>query len=237
MLELLEAAILPINIVFTILLVVVLLYWFSVIIGALDVSSMDIDLDKDLDIDFGADVDIDMDVDVDHDIDVDADHDVDGGGGSGWFVSALSFFNFGKVPFMVIMSFLILSMWSISIMANHYLGGGSALFALGALIPNLCISLIISKILTTPLVPIFKNLNTSSEAVDYIGKTCTLLLPATATSIGQAEVELNGAHLLINVKVEENDAPAILKGEQAVVVGQEEESNFYWVKKADSFVI
>lgn len=223
MLELLEAAILPINIVFTVLLAIVLLYWFSVILGAMDMSTFDFDLDADFD------VDVDMDVDVDADMDT----DVDGSGSGGWFVSALSFFNFGKVPFMVVMTFLILSMWAISILANHYLGSGSVLFALGALLPNLCISLIITKIITTPLVAVFKNFNETEEPVDYIGQTCKLTLPATVTKMGQAEVEYEGKYLLVSVKVEENDVPAILKGEKAVIVGEEEGGRCYLIRKSD----
>lgn len=217
MLELLEAAILPINIVFTILLAIVLLYWVSVILGALDISTFDVDIE--------ADVDIDMDADLDA--------DVDGGHSGGWFIAALSFFNFGKVPFMVVMTFLILSMWAISILTNHYLGGGSALFALGAFIPNLCISLIVTKIATSPLVPIFRNFNKTEAPVDYIGKTCTLVLPATTTEMGQAEVEYEGKFLLVSVKVEENDVPVILRKEKAVIVGEAENGKYYFIRKSD----
>lgn len=217
MLELLEAAILPINIVFTVLLAIVLLYWFSVILGAMDMSSFDIDLDADFDVD----------------VDADMDTDLDGGGSGGWFASALSFFNFGKVPFMVVMTFLILSMWAISILSNHYLGGGSILFALGALLPNLCVSLLITKLVTSPLISFFKNFNETEAPVDYIGLTCKLTLPATVTSMGQAEVEYEGKYLLVNVKVEENDVPAILKGDKAVIVGEEEGGRCYLIRKSD----
>ena len=86
-----QAAIEPVNIVYTILLVVVALYWLSVFLGALDLSSFDFD------------VDADVDVDADLDVDVDADMDVDGEAHTtiGWFAGTLHFFNFGKLPFMI----------------------------------------------------------------------------------------------------------------------------------------
>ena len=88
--ELLQAAFSTPNIVFTVLLLVVMLYWVSVFMGLLDMGSFDVDID----------VDMDVDVDVDIDADVDADAEVTGGGLAG----ILHFFNLGQVPFMVIMN-------------------------------------------------------------------------------------------------------------------------------------
>ena len=136
--ELLHAATSPVNIIFTSLLVVVLIYWLSVIVGALHIDSFDFDFDHDVDVD----LEIDHDIDVDHDVDVDGGHEV------GWFAGALHFFNFGRVPFMVIMTFLVLSMWSISILGNYYIGGNSWSFAAILFFPNLAISLLITKIIT-----------------------------------------------------------------------------------------
>lgn len=215
--ELLQAATSPVNILFTALLVVVLIYWLSVIIGALDISSFDFDIDHD--------------VDIDHDIDVDHDTDVNSGHEAGWFSGMLHFFNFGRIPFMVIMTFLILSMWSISILGNHYIGGNSWGFAAVLFFPNLAISLLITKILTSPLVPVFEKLNAGTEPVDYIGLTCKLLLPATSTQMGQAEVIFEDNPLLINVKVSEDYNQPILRGEEAVIVRQSSDEKYFLIEK------
>ena len=103
--ELLQAALAPYNIVHTLLLTVVLFYWLGIIFGALDISAFDIDVDA------GVDMDVDADVDAGAD-----------GNGVGWFAGALHFFNFGKLPFMLIMSFVIFFAWAISILAHHYIG-------------------------------------------------------------------------------------------------------------------
>ena len=107
--ELIQTAFAPVNLVYTFLLILVLIYWLFIIIGALDFGSLDLDFDID------ADVDVDMDIDVDADIDT----DVEAGSGAGWFIGFLHFFNFGKMPFMVIMSFLILFSWTFSMLANY----------------------------------------------------------------------------------------------------------------------
>ena len=57
MTELIQTAFSPINLLFTILLMLVILYWLSIIIGALDIGSFDLDFD------FDADVDVDLDAD------------------------------------------------------------------------------------------------------------------------------------------------------------------------------
>lgn len=214
--ELLQAAFSPPNIVFTTLLLVVMLYWVSVFMGLLDMGSFDVDID----------VDMDVDVDVDVDIDADADADVSAGG----FAGILYFFNVGQVPFMVIMTFLVLSMWTISILLNHYAGDGSLGFAALMFIPNLAISLLITKIMTSPLVPIFNSLAVTDEPVDYIGQVCTLMLSASPEALGQAEVSINGSSLLVSVKA---DQAEIKKGEKALIVQENKEKSYFIVQKLE----
>ena len=54
MMELVTAAFLPVNFVLTVLLILVVLYWLMVIIGALDADLFDIDFDTDVDVDVDA---------------------------------------------------------------------------------------------------------------------------------------------------------------------------------------
>jgi len=96
MYELIQTAFSPVNLIYTFLLIIVIMYWLSIIIGALDFGSFDIDFD--------------IDADVDIDIDVDAEIET---GSSSNLAGVLHFFNFGKLPFMVIMSFAVLFAWAI----------------------------------------------------------------------------------------------------------------------------
>ena len=221
--ELLQAALSPANFVYSLLLLIVLFYWLGIIFGALDISAFDVDVD----------VDADMDVDIDVDADVDADLEAHAGthGEVGWFMGALHFFNFGQLPFMLIMSFVVFFAWAISILGHYYVGHGSLLFSLALIFPNLAVSLLLTKILTTPLLPMFKNLNAGEEAVDYIGEECVLTLPPNPNKMGQAEVTISNSTLLINVKVSEQKPEALYKGDKALIVGQEKEKKYFIIEK------
>ena len=127
MLELWNAALAAVNLPYTILLGFVCLYWLSVITGVLDIST--------------GDVDVDLDIDVDADMDVEADAEI------GWMGGALHFFNFGKVPFMLIMTVVIVSAWSMAVISNHYWGDYKWHFGLAMAGPILFVSLFIAKIL------------------------------------------------------------------------------------------
>ena len=213
MTELIQASLALENIIYTALLVIVLLYWLSVILGGLDMGSIDIDLD------------------IDADIDVDADLDA-GGSADGWFAGALHFFNFGKLPTMVILSFTILFNWMINILMNHYVGGGHLSFALVLAIPNLFVSLVLTKIVTTPLIPVFAQLNAPEEKINFTGMLCKLMVSANTTKKGQAEVIYENRSILIYVKVDDAEKSQITKGEQAVILRPAEDASYYYIRKA-----
>src|SRR5210317_86724 len=102
MIELMQLALSPINMVFTMLLISIVVYWLTVILGVLDADLFDVDVP-------------DMDADVDMDADIDANLDT----GVTWGV--LHWFYVGEVPVMVLLSIFILSLWAIAILGNHYL--------------------------------------------------------------------------------------------------------------------
>ena len=224
MTELLQAAFSPVNLMYTLLLILVLIYWLSVIIGAMDFGSLDVDFDLDADLDF----------DVDADVDVDTDTDMHSS--SGGIAAVLHFFNFGKMPFMIVMSFLVLFAWSINVLANFYLGNGSPIFAIAMLIPNLFVSLCLTKIITTPIIPAFKGMDKGAEDIDYIGQVCTLTLPATSSKMGQAEVNYKGSPLLIYVKADPDSNEILKKGEEAVIVQQQKDKSLFIIRRMSNLV-
>ncbi len=213
MYELLQEAILPANIVYTGLLVFSLFYWLTVFIGLLDLGSLDFDVDADLE------------------VDVDMDADVDASGHAGGWINALHFLNFGRLPFMVILSFLTLSMWTIGIWLNRWWGWDSLSFMLITFLPNLAMSLLITKLFTTPLLPIFKDYQAGAEPIDYLGQAAALRLPLESGRAGQAEVNNDGSKLLINVKAAPEQLTALEKGQQVVITGKTKDGKFYLVKE------
>lgn len=211
-----QAAFSPENVVYTILLGVVLLYWLSVFLGAIDLGALDLDFD----------IDAEVDMDVDADLDVDSEV----GTSAGWLAGALHFFNFGKLPFMVLLSFVVVPAWIASIGLNEYFNPGAWWFPVAMILPILFVSLLIGKILSTPFVPLFAKMNTAAESVDYIGRLCKLRMGASASKFGQAEVAIDGDVLLIEVKTESDDRP-LARGDTARIIGKTEDQRYFLVQR------
>lgn len=197
MTELLQAAIAPPNLVATGLLVFVLLYWLTVIVGLLDMKTVDLSID-----------------DHGH-----FHHDGPGppdGVGTGWLNGALAFFNLGRIPLMVFLSFVFLPLWVGSILANYYTGNTSLLLGLAFLLPLFIGSLFVAKFLTLPFVKLFTALEKDHDSgAVVIGKVCTVMLPATASHLGQASVRIDGAPLMLNVR---STSTPLAKGDTGLVI-------------------
>lgn len=217
----------PENIIATTLLCIIIVYWLIVLIGAIDMDFLDFDLDIDT-----PDIDVDMpDVEIGSpDVEVDADIDAQpsvSSEGVPVMHSILSFFNIGKMPFMVYLTFLILPLWLITVNINHYLGNHSFLLSLGIFVPTLIVSLFIAKYLTWPFVKIFQKLDESNKPVEIVGKICKLVLPASKEQIGQAEINIKGSSILIYVKTYKNP---LEKGKTALVIQQHQSKDYYIVE-------
>lgn len=220
MLELIENAVSAPNFFLTALLCLVLLYWLSVIVGALDIKSFDSDLhlDKGLGVpDKGVEV---------------PGKDVHVGGG-GLFLGLLRFFNFGQLPFMVVISILILTAWALSMMINH---PGSLLNPLNAYwlacvysLPILFVSLFITKLLTQPLIPLFKRLDSTEAPIDFTGKMGQLTVPASASQVGQVRIMVNNSDVLLRVKTA--DGSELQKGDKVLIIEALSDENCFLVQK------
>lgn len=216
--ELLDASLSTPSIVPTILLMLVLLYWLSSMIGLIDLSFLDFDLE--------ADKDFHLEVDKEFEF---SGQEADNTFSIAWLNSVLSFFNLGHVPFMVFMSFLVLPLWIISLLGNYFLGNTSIIIGVLLLLPNLLISLFIAKILTTPFVKIFAALNKEDNSQQVIlGKVCTLMIAANDEAIGQASVKINGAPLMLNVKT--TKGTSLEKGKTALIIDYHPESKSYLIE-------
>ncbi|SIT84392.1 OB-fold-containig protein [Pontibacter indicus] len=201
--ELLQAAFSGVNILPTALLAFVMLYWLAVIFGFLDLDFFDVEVEPEV--------------------------DAHGVSAVTWLNSVLAFFNLGKVPFMVFLSFLALPFWAISILLNYYLNHDYALLGLLYLVPSFIAALFVSKFLTMPFVRIFAAMEKEHEsAANIIGQVCTVVLPANGTDMGQAAVKTTGAPLLLNVRTAQGSA--VQKGETALVLEYNAENKFYLIE-------
>jgi len=209
MTELIQAAFSSVNIIPTALLVFVLIYWFAVIFGLLDLDFFNVEIEADLALD--------------------TEVNADGVSAVSWLNHALAFFNLGQIPLMLFLTFVALPFWVISILANYYLLGSVPLLGWLMLIPMFIVSLFVSKILTTPFMRMYAVLEKEHESnVTIIGQICTVTLSASTNELGQATVQTSGAPLLLNVKT--SLGRSLQKGQTALVVDYNAENNFYLIE-------
>lgn len=223
MLEFLSYCFQPVNLPFTVLLILVFVYWLTVMTGLLGADSFDIDLDTD----FDADVDVDVDADGDS-----------GQGVGGLFNGVLHFLNLGDVPLMIIVSFFIVSMWAASLLGNFYLPlwfgvEPGAMVAVMAFVPNLVLSVLLVKVLTTPLRSVFRSLKSGLKTrTEIVGKTCVITTSEVTGKFGQAEFSLeDGPPVRLNVRADPKEQ--LGKGDVALIVSHTAQGDTYQVVAYD----
>lgn len=205
MIEFLTAAFAPENASFTVLLLVVGLYWITVILGVLDVDLFHLDVS-------GGELDTDIDAGGNADAEV---HGVE----PGPLHAVLHFFYIGEVPTMLLVSVMVLSLWAFAMLGNHYLNpAGSRAMTVAILVGNFAVSTIILKFVALPLRSLYtillKDYNAPREVVGGICRIVTT--EVTRDRMGQAEVPTKGAPIVLNVL--SRDAHVFKRGEEALVV-------------------
>jgi len=206
--ELFHAAFAPVNIVYTIILLVVVMYWLVAILGLLDIGAFDL----------GADVDIDS---------ADLEMDVSGGSALG---SVLGFFNFGEVPVTLYATIVALSMWVVSVQLSYYLrdylAGIELWFALALALPNLLFGLLMAKLITMPA----KWFNEQREhETPLVGKVCLITSLEADQESGQCEVATGGAPITLHVYTQEGEI--LNRGDAAVIVKRNRKEHRYLVTR------
>ncbi|MBN1817348.1 MAG: DUF1449 family protein [Sedimentisphaerales bacterium] len=219
--EFIQAAFSGPNLLFTIFLLLMFLYWIMVIFGALDLGFLNVDADADADIDLDADADADMHLDLEGDADI---------GDGGFLDGFLAFFYIGTIPFMVLLSVLALCMWSISILANWYLNpGGSVIVGFPIALGNVIVSVLICKVICFPLARFFamfrKDYNAPRAVLGRIGRVITTEI--STGRMGQVEVSTDGAPIVLNAVTD--GSHVFHKGDEVVIVKKEETKGVYTV--------
>ncbi len=199
------------NLPLTIALGLVVLYWLLVIVGALGMEAFDIDL--------GTEVEADVDVDVD-------------GGAGGIGLAVLRFLNFGAVPAMVVISVLVISLWGLGIVANFVLNqAGSILVALAIFFGDFIVSALVAKVATLPLKPLFRSLDGDGDThLPIVGRVCVVRSLEVTTTGGQAEIVQEGATVLINVRVSDEER-RLRRGQRALVVAHDGDKDIYYLRE------
>ncbi|MBN2294987.1 MAG: DUF1449 family protein [Pirellulales bacterium] len=235
MMDLFYESIAPVNLPYTVMLALVVLYWLLYIVGAVSEDALDfmgLDFDADVDVDADIDADIDIDADVDADVDADMDADMGHAGSAHPLAAFLHFFHVGDVPVILILSVLVVFMWMASMITTHFLGIQLFWVALAMSPAILVVGLIATKAVILPFAPYLKNLlKQEGDKVEVIGKTCTIVSLEATEKFGQAEMKIEGAPLLLNVKTREG--VTLHKGDEGVVFDHDKETNTYLIGKFD----
>ncbi len=202
MLEIFTASIFGFNVVPSILLVLALLYWLTVVIGGIEHNILDAHFD------FDADLDTDVDAE---------------GIGQGILV----FLNLRDVPVMLLFSFITLFWWAIAV--GLQLSFDLTVLLSGVIqLPAILLAAFITKAITSPFRKFFRELKGIAQPVQIVNKVCTLITDVQPGRIGQAEIERDGAPIRINVK--SVDGTIIHKGDDAFVVHYDKEKDLYEIK-------
>lgn len=225
MTEFFNFAFAPANLFYSLLLCLILFYWMTVVLGALDLDFLDFEVDTDVD------VDVDMDIDVEADVDVDSEVETEvGAGGAGWFLSTLAFFNIGQVPFMIFLSVFVIVMWTTAMLFNYYLGNSTNFFLW--FLPIVFVSLFIGKVFTSPFKAMHKRMNKMGVGKkDLVGKIAKVTLDITSGRAGQAELDYEGHNFLLTVRSEGDEN--IPKGSNIILTEYRDEKGDFLVHSFD----
>jgi hypothetical protein len=225
--ELFELSFTPANLLATICLMLVVVYWLVFLVGLLDLSFLDIDI--------GHDHDIDLEHDLDHDLhagkEVGKHMEVGAHSDQGFGAKVLGFFNLGHVPLMVIFSFFALFFWTISILGNYYLAGHVWILNVAVFVGGVVGAAFLAKVITQPLKSLFKKMYQEELPIDMRGRICEIEIGPEGTLLGQATLQVKDKS--ININVRSDSGKRIAPTTKCVVLEHFEAEDYYIVAPLD----
>lgn len=198
-----------VNLPATALLLMCLLYWLLVVIGAIGVDAVDLDFDADV-----------------GDFDVDGDFDSHAGG----FSSVAEFMHLNHVPIVIVGSVFAILFWVTSFFGNHFLNpGGNTWIGLGLLSINVPVCLMITRALIGPFAEGFKPQENDTVRERMIGLIGMVMTSEVSSTFGQVSIKRDGPELVVNARTLE-DQPNLAKGDAAKIVAYDYETDTYQVE-------
>lgn len=144
--------------------------------------------------------------------------------------SFLRFVNAADVPLMGVLSLLSTFMWVMSMLANYYLNPshvewlGFTIFVIAFFA-----SVILVKLVTAPLAPVFRKIKKLEKAEPAIGGTATVVSKEVDAKYGQCEQKRTaGAPAILNCMTTENSP--IPRGKEVAVVSYDKDKGVYTVR-------
>ncbi|MFI2742668.1 hypothetical protein ACG2LH_08010 [Zhouia sp. PK063] len=219
-----------VNIVLTILLILLVIYWILTMISGID---FDYDVDIDIDVDIDADAGIEggnMDFQDVSNAEISEEHVIGKRKRSlKWWQIILIYFNFVGLPFMFTFTCWVFSWWFITVLTTSithtYQSSFGFLIMLIAFVP----ALILTKIITTPFKNFFKHLNKDGDKeIDYLGRRGVMLSTVSGTKMGNAEIMIDGNPY--NIYVKSLDGATIAYHQEILIINQSNDRNYFLVQ-------
>ena len=259
--EFLDALLAYPTMVYTSLMALSLLYWFTVILGLLDIDLFDLDADLDVGVDGAVDGALDGALDgamegavdgaaegaleaaegagVDLLQEPDIDIDADSPGGIGGILYSLGL---AGVPLTISLSLVVLVGWVACyygmVLAGSFLptatSGGllNVIVGSGVGLAAFVVGLIATRFAVIPLKPVFVT-QQASRRRDFVGRLCTVTTSRVSSDFGQGEIADDGGSVLL-VQIRIREEAKLHRGDQALVYEYDAGDEVYYVIPANS---
>lgn len=225
MTELIHLAMAPWTLPFTVVLGLCLVYWLLMMVGFLEMDAIDAHLDLQGDVHAG-DAHIHVDGEAPHDARANGSHH-----GGGFISSCFEFLNIIDVPVMVVLSILTIFGWGFSMLVNHLFNpGNSAVLGFALLVPNFLLAVVLTHYMTKPFKKLFRSLSTDvHNPVELIGRVCTVQTGEVSNAFGQAEVDIAGASITLNVRSLGDEK--FHRGDKVLILEEDKKNRLFKVTK------
>ncbi|MBX3273683.1 MAG: DUF1449 family protein [Sandaracinaceae bacterium] len=221
------------TVAFTGLLGLVLVYWLSVMFGAVDLDAFDPGGALDGAEGVGGELDGAAEG-AGEGAAEGADGSAEAGGPTG-FAAVLHALRLRHAPLTVVVSFIAVFGWIASYFGSRYLAPlvplGDALTGALVLLAALVVALPLTSLATRPLAKLFKTEPARSNR-DLIGQVVTVKTGHVDARFGQASLDDGQAGLLLKIRCEDPDALA--RGDRALIVDWDEESGAFEVEPMEA---
>lgn len=197
---------------FTVLLIIVQIYWLFAILGMLEIDILDI----------GPDL---------------AEDAGDGLQGLGGLMVMLGL---SGVPVTVVVSLLVLSGWLYTFLAVELFffwtldGWWNVLAGTGVLLVTTALSIPTTALLSRPLRGLFAKAYSTSPQKVLIGQTCVVRSGTVNETFGEVTAVVDGASLLLKVRADASKQ--IKRGDRVVLLEYQAPTNTYWVIPEQEFI-
>lgn len=233
------------NILPTVVMMIVVLYWSLMIVGLVGMETLDFDVD--LDADAGIDMDLDTDLEVNADVNAvgGADHgqmidaggaeiDTSGGsttGGNSPLKPLFEFLYLSDVPIVIVASAFTFGYWISSIGFNTFFNESNSFgVSLLWIIPNIIVALLITRVVVIPAAAIGRKTGPDDHSrQNMIGIVGVVTSSRVTERFGQLEVRRNNEpEISLNVRV----APGqqLTKGDAAKIVSYNNQDGTFLVE-------